>query len=468
MTLSRRQFLTKSTAATVGFLGLRHLIAAGYTSASTAHHLAFPDLISDPVGLVDLLPGFDYSVVSVAGRQMDDGLLVPAGQDGMAAFAGPQGTTVLVCNHELSQNSTGNGAFGDNNELMREDRWESLFDAGRRSHPCLGGTSTMTYDTRSNRLLRHELSLAGTVRNCAGGPTPWNSWISCEETTQTTGETYGQDHGYNFEVPALERGLVNPNPLKAMGRFVHEAVAVDPATGIVYQTEDRSDGLFYRFIPNRNGALHEGGKLQALATWDAKSLDTRNWDVENVRTGGPIPSRWIDIDNVEAPNDDLRFQGFAKGCARFARGEGITYGNRALYFVCTNGGNALKGQVWRYVPSSHEGRPQEEQNPGTLELFIEPNDSSLVDNADNVTVAPWGDLILCEDGPEEQFLVGVTPAGEIYKLARNAMNHSEFAGATFAPDGSTLFVNIQWPGMTLALRGDWESIAENSKRANGS
>jgi hypothetical protein len=92
-----------------------------------------------------------------------------------------------------------------------------------------------------------------------------------------------------------------------------------------------------------------------------------------------------------------------------------------------------------------------------LELFVEPNNATVVENADNITVSPWGDLIVCEDGPGQQFLLGVTPAGQIYKLARNALNGSELAGATFSPDASTLFVNIQHPhGFTLAINGPWK------------
>ena len=132
------------------------------------------------------------------------------------------------------------------------------------------------------------------------------------------------------------------------------------------------------------------------------------------------------------------------------------YGRGAVYFVCTSGGRAKKGQIWRYLPSPHEGTPEEARDPGTLELFVEPNDGGLIDNADNLTVAPWGDLILCEDGGGEQFVVGVTPRGGIYKFGRNAQSDSEFAGATFSPDGSTLFVNIQSPGLTLAITGPWK------------
>ena len=250
-----------------------------------------------------------------------------------------------------------------------------------------------------------------------------------------------------------------------MGRFNHEAVAVDPKSGIVYQTEDRHDSLIYRFIPDVPGKLARGGRLQAMAIRDMKSADTRNWKgwadkvfpwtYDAIAVGEKMEVVWVDIQNVESPKDDLRLQGFDKGAARFARGEGMWHSNDSIYFVCTNGGYRKKGQVWRYIPSPFEGTPAEDKQPGTLELFIEPNNSDLLENGDNITVAPWGDLILCEDGPGTQFIVGVTPQGKLYRFAKNSRNRSEFAGATFSPNGSTLFVNIQGAGMTLAITGPW-------------
>jgi hypothetical protein len=173
---------------------------------------------------------------------------------------------------------------------------------------------------------------------------------------------------------------------------------------------------------------------------------------------------WITLDLVEAPADDLRHRGFAAGAAQFARGEGMWYGDgvvlgeaSVVYFVCTSGGYAQSGQIWRYVPSPNEGTLAESDQPGVLELFVEPNQRGLIDNADNLTVAPWGDLVLCEDGSGPQYLVGVTPEGELYKIARNPINHSELTGATFSPDGTTLIVNIQNPGITLAITGPWKA-----------
>jgi secreted PhoX family phosphatase len=226
----------------------------------------------------------------------------------------------------------------------------------------------------------------------------------------------------------------------------------------VYLTEDRGDGLIYRFIPKTRGRLADGGRLQALAVNGHARMDTRNWEQRHIRPGAPVEVTWIDLDDVEAPDDDLRFRGFEKGAARFARGEGMWYGRNAVYFACTNGGRAKKGQIWRYTTSPDEGTDKEKNAPGKLELFIEPDDGTLVENADNVTVTPWGDLILCEDGPRDQFLVGVTPEGRIYKFGRNAISSSEFAGATFSPDGTTLFVNIQGEGLTLAITGPWSAV----------
>ena len=173
---------------------------------------------------------------------------------------------------------------------------------------------------------------------------------------------------------------------------------------------------------------------------DAAALDTRNWEEQRVPVGSKLTVRWLEMDEVESPKDDLRQRGFAKGAARFARGEGMWYAEGSIYFACTNGGAKKRGRSGN--------------SPATLELFAEPNDKDLRDNCDNLTVAPWGDVVLCEDGGGEQFLVGITPAGRAYKLGRNAKSNSEFAGATFSPDGSTLFVNIQhqpslWPSPAL-------------------
>lgn len=446
---SRRQFLQESTAIALGFSGLQTL-SARLTDKEALRTEGYGPLQADPAKVLNLPKGFRYQIISRAGETMADDLVLPGKPDGMAAFPGPQGTTILVRNHEINPAVNPEiGAFGKQNAKLTEAIQQRMYDPGARLNvgtrvPCLGGTTTLVYDTKKQKVIRQFLSLVGTLRNCAGGLTPWGSWITCEETMERAGKNCSLDHGYNFEVPATaEPKLTQAVALKAMGRFNHEAVAVDPKTGIVYQTEDRPDSLIYRFIPKVQDQLAQGGKLQALVVQDAPSLDTRNWEDQLVQIGDKRSVRWLDMDEVEAPKDDLRQRGFAQGAARFARGEGMWFAEGSIYFACTNGGAKKAGQVWKLTGD-------------TLELFAEPNDKDLCDNCDNLTVAPWGDVVLCEDGGGEQFLRGITPAGRLYTFAKNAKSNSEFAGACFSPDGSTLFVNIQHQGLTLAITGPWK------------
>lgn len=421
----------------------------------------------DPANLLDLPKGFSYQIISRQGTKMDDGLLVPDKPDGMATFAGPEGLTLLVRNHEIDPSQI--GPFGPEAKLLELIDPALLYDLGEPGRPCIGGTTTIVFDTRRQKVVREFLSLAGTIRNCAGGPTPWGSWITCEEASDRPGvnviegdngnyevvcEKY---HGYNFEVPATSNQVLHKAvPLKAMGRFRHEAVAVEPRTSIVYQTEDVEDGLIYRFLPNHPGQLSAGGKLQALCLKQRPSADTRNWtDTFAVPVGKSYQVQWIDLEDVEAPENDLRLRGFSAGAARFARGEGMWYSAGEIYFACTNGGAPQLGQLWKYTPSPYEGEANEADQPGKLELFVEPTSSQMVVNADNLTGSPWGDLIVCEDrSGEEVRLVGVTPEGQCYTFAHNHA-HTEFSGATFSPDGTTLFVNLQHQGLTLAITGPW-------------
>lgn len=469
---TRRRFLQSAAAVTLGFGGLQSLFARGAMATPQGGDigLGFGALKADPNGLLDLPEGFSYKIISRIGRTMSDGLLVPGLPDAMGTFEGEDGRTIIVRNHEMDPTKLNGSPFGEGQRLAGRLPRAKFYDAGFGGYHSYGGTTTIVYDTRSGTVEKEFLSLAGTLRNCAGGPTPWGSWISCEETVERVSESRGEsrlyerDHGYNFEVPASATpGLADPEPLRAMGRFMHEAVCVDPGTGFVYQTEDRHDGLIYRFVPNTPGKLRDGGRLQALSIKGRLSLDTRNWKKQKVAVGEKLPVEWIDLDDVESPEDDLRKRGFAKGAARFARGEGMWWGAMAgdssasAYFACTSGGRINKGQIWRYTPSAAEGTEGEAKEPGVLELFIEPNNPGLIDNADNLTVAPFGDLVICEDGGDEDFLVGVTPEGRIYKIGRNAWNNSELAGVCFSPDGSTLFVNVQTVGITLAITGPWES-----------
>ena len=444
------------------------VVAAAATPAAcaacTRGRSPFAALRPDPQGILDLPAGFDCQVLSRQGDVMDDGLLVPASADGMAAFADAGGNIVLVCNHENYPVDASVGPWGPDLARMAGVPRQSIYDAGFGVTPGNGGTTTLVYDPRRRQVMRRHLSLAGTELNCAGGPTPWGSWLSCEESFQGKGSSFESGvvvqrerrHGYVFEVPSGSPGLSVPVALKAMGRFEHEAAAVSVESGIVYMTEDRHRSLFYRFIPRSPGRLADGGRLQALAIDGNPGHDTRNWYASGRLTPGrPMSVGWVDLDNVDGDSNDLRLRGRAAGAAIFARGEGLCCTGREFAFSCTIGGPDRLGQVFLYSPSRFEGKPGETDHPGHLQLLAEATPDSLLRNADNMVAAPWGDLIVCEDTADHCGLVGIRPNGNQYAIADNAYSNSELAGVCFSPDGSIMFVNVQYPGLTLAITGPW-------------
>lgn len=399
--------------------------------------------------LLEVPAGFEYCAFHVSGMKMSDGQPCPSDHDGMACFQGPRGTTILVQNHELSPGEDdGSGFTGGTGLRKAYDR----FDGDGGPGIGAGGTSTIVV-TNSGQVVRDYVSLAGTIRNCAGGPTPWGTWISCEENTSVPSDdpAITQKHGFNFEVPARS-GLVDPVPLTEMGRFNHEAVAVDPATGYVYETEDRGDSCIYRYIPNTPGNLASGGELQVLKLVDGPQ-DTRTGVLSLLNT--PLAVEWVSLSengvNVDPEDDTLRFTAQELGGAIFSRGEGAWAGNDKIYWVCTNGGDAGAGQVWCYDDTTE-----------TVTLFVESTDEVALDNPDNITVAPDGTLYLFEDGGGDQFVVGVTLDGGLFQIVKNAVpgfEGSEFAGGCFSADGTKIFFNIQTPGITFMLyRTDGQPI----------
>jgi len=406
-----------------------------------------------------LLPkGFEYTVLGRVGEIMKDGRKTPRLHDGMAAFS-MNGELRLVRNHEVNNRTPlDNAGIGSSNHYDPQ--------AG-------GGTTTLVIDPKTHELITDFVSLSGTLTNCAGGATPWGSWISCEETTR--GKTlhidkvgaraggFSQPHGYCFEVSAAANTNSPPVPLKAMGRFSHEAVAVDLRSGIVYQVEDSSPfSGFYRFLPNRRGHLAEGGRLEMLAIKDKPNYNTRFGQ----RTGATFATNWVTIDNpdpelAETDEQAVFKQGAAKGAAHFSKLEGVFAANGRIYIVSSNGGDAEGGQIWVYEPTTRaEGR---------LTLLFESPSRELLDMPDNICMHPENNLLfMCEDGnyaqlaPSDNHVRILTPNGKIADFAKNIAPDfpaAEFAGATFSPDGQTLFVNIQQAGVTLAIWGDWKKFA---------
>jgi secreted PhoX family phosphatase len=449
--LGRRDFLRRAALASGVLLApsLTGLISCGELQDQRKPRRGYGKLYAcaDVNGIISLPRHFHAMLISTAGDSMIGGV-VPNACDGMGAFAAGGNLVRLVRNHEIRDTPEyGTRPFGPNPYDSRGP----------------GGTTTVELQLEADgrpQLVRQFASLTGTAVNCAGGPTPWGSWISCEETVDGTDAGWDKNHGYTFEVPASSNSVVTPVPLKQMGRFIHEAVAVDPETGYVYLTEDNTPAGFYRFVPKTPGHLQDGGNLEILAIDGRRQYDTTT----NQRLFAPMKVRWLPIPHPDsdAGTLDSHFvfnQGFEQGAAQFVRLEGCWYGDRSIFLNSTIGGNAQLGQVWQYRPDRQE-----------LQLIFESPSSRVLENPDNITVSPRGGIVLCEDGPGIDHVRGLTRSGEIFDFAKNNLNASEWAGACFSPQGRTLFVNLwgsgrplQLPsgikGMTFAVWGPWESGA---------
>ncbi len=422
------------------FIGLSGMSAAALALGANgrlaqADTAGYGELVADPGGVIDLPRGFQYRIISEEGTRLSSGKPVPGDPDGMAAFRGPGNTTLLVRNHELGfRDETDPSVIGSN-----------PYDPAER-----GGTTGIIVG-KNRKEIKDFVTSSGTRNNCAGGATPWGTWLTCEED-RTPG------HGYVFEVtPDEPESDLSKTPIKEMGFFSHEAVDIDPATGIAYLTEDDFRGavtdnpedevpgasrvsFLYRYIPEdpspRPGALQKGGKLQVLTLEERPA-----YNVDLANPGQRFGVVWRDVNPEEAHADAE-----SKGAARFNRLEGAYFAGGAFWFDDTIGGEARLGQIFRYLPESE-----------TLELFYEGTDSSNMESPDNIVVTPWGDLWFAEDeaveGDNVNRLMGITPEGKVYKFASNRTSDGEFAGPTFAPDGKTFFVNIQNPGITFAIWG---------------
>lgn len=458
--LDRRSFLKRGALLTAGGLTLqgpmqalaaRQALAAGSTGVAPANSGYGPlvptvDRTTGQV-LLELPRGFAYRSFGRTGELMTDGVRTPGSHDGMAAFRIRPNRVRLVRNHEVR----GGGAFGD---------------PSRAYDPRAGGGTTTLEVSSTGTNVRSWVSLNGTNVNCAGGPSPWGSWITCEENINgpdlpgAGGHTYARRHGYVYEVPAGQGPdqYTAGTPITQSGRFQHEAVAFDPSTGVMYQTEDPfGDGIagYYRYVPPVAGRLDDGGRLEMLSVSPASSttpVDLRTGQVP----GTTYQARWVpvpDPDPTFTGNDavDVKAvfnQGRAQGAAMFNRLEGQWYTDRRMFFTSTQGGDARRGQVWMYHLDNR-----------TLTLVFESPGEATLDLPDNLTVSPRGGILLCEDGGGQNFLRGLTPDGRIFDFARNAVpgfENQEFAGATFIPVNPwTLFVNIQTPGITFSIFGPW-------------
>ena len=430
--------------------------------------------------LLWLPAGFSYVSFGWTGDLMSNGTRTPGAHDGMATFRsrGKRKGDREDDDNRADQNdgrggededSDDVGAWGDGHDRRGNGRLVRLvrnheqgrgtpFSGAAYDLAAAGGTTTLVFDSRRGELVEAYDSISGTIRNCAGGPTPWNSWMTCEETNDFT----TVPHGYVFDVPS--EGLADPTPIRDMGRFSHEALAVDPKTGYIYETEDAGNSSgFYLYVPRKRNRPADGGRLYMLKVVGVDQADLgagyangTTFDVEWVRIADP------DNPSPTAPSNHVWSQGRAQGAATFARLEGCWYGNdRKIYIVSTSGGTVRQGQIWVYDPRKQ-----------TISLLFESPSAAVLNAPDNITVSPRGGLVLCEDGGGEEFVHGLTVDGEIFQFVKNNVvlngerngfvgdfRGSEFAGACYSPDTKWLFVNIQSPGITFAITGPWDSGA---------
>jgi uncharacterized protein len=462
--IPRRKFLSDNFAAATSFVAGAALVALDQrlSHGESAPEDALVDVADETTGLplLRLPEGFRYQSYGWTGDMMSDGTLTPGSHDGMAVIASGDERLTLCRNHEVS-------ADGPCLAFQSGKPFDTFAKAG-----C----TNLTFDASGDgKWVDSRVSLSGTSRNCAGGVTPWGTWLTCEETVLGPGDKdkYKEDvqrrfrkkHGWVFEVPA--EGAGDPKPIKAMGRFVHEAVAIDRTTGVVYETEDRDTSGFYRFIPNVNGKLSAGGTLEIAEMVGQK--DMRG----GFARGAEFDVRWHKIKDPTLahtpgsdPKDELGVfkQGQEAGGSWFARLEGCWYGNGLIYFDATSGGAAQAGQIWQYNPTTEK-----------LTLLFESPSKPTLNMPDNLCVSPRGGILLCEDnnyGAAEypQRMFGLSQDGKLVKFAENNIQlagqrngfsgdfrTNEWAGCSFSPEGKWLFVNIQTPGITFAITGPWES-----------
>jgi secreted PhoX family phosphatase len=420
-----------------------------------------------------LPPGFTYHTFGAFGSAMSDGFITPPIHDGMACFDMGNGRLRIVRNHEL----------GEGNDIPAGTVIGNPRTAYDRKAP--GGTVTLEIDANSAELIADWVSLNGTDTNCAGIPTPWGTWLTCEETTVGEGAGYRKPHGYVFEVDPKNDRAFKARPFKGMGRFLHEAGAIDPATGVVYLTEDEGPDGFYRFVPDRPGGLRKG-TLQMLRVKRKPKYNT----ITGQTVGAVLASDWVTIDDPDPANAEdnasaVFKQGRAKGGAKFLGGEGCTRRGGSVVFGSSEGGDAGRGQIWQYTPRTNIGKRSES---GDLVLLFESKNLNELDGPDNMCTSPGGAIVIAEDGNlSSNFVKALLPNGTLINVAENlvavqkhyieasgklydptvpddgasagdGVGFSEFAGPCFSPDGKWLFVNIQVPGITCAITGDWASL----------
>jgi uncharacterized protein len=456
MALSRRDFLNRSALAGTGMLliGSTDMLLTAPGALGTPADPGYGPLVADPAGRLALPAGFQYTIVTQAGETtLESGEPTPSAHDGTGAFGLAGGGTVLVNNHEIG------------GPLARAEFPVPHLD-GLVYDPGMAGGCTVVHARRDGSRIREYVGVAGTSTNCAGGVTPWGTWLTCEETELKAGSDGAtKDHGFVFEVDPHDRSVNrDPQPIKALGRFAHEAAAVDPKTGDIYLTEDASspNGLLYRWEAAKE--FRRGrGRLRALSATAGtlgamKASDAAGVHVDDLsratEVGTVYAITWVPVPDRGAATTSTRQQFANTDITRARKLEGAWWGDGGAYIVASfaraESPVPHDGQVWFYDPR---------RSTLTLRLRfgINPNPAAdgAFDGPDNITVSPYGGLILAEDGAGIQHLVGVTGDGRTFPLARNEVDDNEFTGPVYSLDRRVLFANLQTPGTMFAIAGPW-------------
>jgi len=354
------------------------------------------------------------------------GPLLPANQDGLQLPKGFTSRVVAVSNQLVPGTSyvwhrdpDGGATFATG-----DGGWIYVSNAERGTG--LGGVSALRFDAAGNVVDAYSL-LTGTTRNCAGGPTPWGTWLSCEETGN--GRTWECD-----PFTPNSQGVVRT----AMGVFQKEAAAVDPVHQLVYQTEDRSDSLLYRYRPSNYPDL-SSGVLEAAQILGAGAI----------QPGQVRDLTWHVVpDPTVAQGVQTRFQ--VPQATRFNGGEGAWYEGGLMYFT-TKGDN----RVWKLDTTAQ-----------TIEIVYQLSGSPtpVLSGVDNVYVTPRGDVYVAEDGGNLE-IVALTQSGIAKPIVRlTGVSGSEITGPALSPDLTRLYFSSQRnPGVTYEVSGPF--LGETAPRA---
>lgn len=353
---SRRQFLCYS------MLGLAGLANSSLLKAKSSTFISSNNLVLDTKHNIEIPIGSSLRIIAESTKPVINNYLWHSAPDGGACFATQDNGWIYVSNSELKHDA--------------------------------GGVSAVRFDANANIVDAYSI-LQNTTRNCAGGKTPWNTWLSCEE----------HNEGLVYECDPIGKQAAVAHP--QMGAFNHEAAAFDPKSGSVYLTEDTPDGCLYRYKPTSKNDLSEG--VLEVAVLDKQVV------------------KWQKINDPLAQTQETRYQ--VQEAARFKGGEGIVYSNRQIFFT-----TKIDNIVWQYhIDTGLLSKVYDAANYET----------PLLTGVDNIEVTPSGELLVAEDGGDMQIIALDYNFNPHVLIAIHGQDDSEITGPAFSPDGTRLYFSSQ-------------------------